>query len=232
VRALLALLLCCISSPLWAEVPSRIEASYDVLSKGIRFAVVKEVFVRNDDHYRIESVTKPVGLLALFQPETIVITSEGEIGNEGLRPYKFTHRRVRDSAKNNAAEFDWANGVLTLNDQSGIRQLSLPLGTQDRLSTMYQFVVLPPHGRLELKFNMTNGSKLEIYRYQLHPEQTVEVPFGALKSYYLYTLPQKTPWKSEIWLAVEHGYMPCKIALTEDSGDRLVQVLTALNIVP
>jgi hypothetical protein len=231
-RALLTLLLYTLSSSLWAEVPSRIEASYDVLSKGIRFAVVKEVFVRNDDHYRIESVTKPVGLLALFQPETIVVTSEGEIGDEGLRPYKFTHQRVRDSAKNNSAEFDWTNNELTLRDQSGIRQLPLPPGTQDRLSIMYQFVVMPPHGRLEIKFNMTNGSKLEAYRYQLHPEQTVEVPFGSLKSYYLYTLPQKTSWKSEIWLAVEHSYMPCKMVLTEDSGDKVVQVLTALNIVP
>lgn len=231
-RALLSLLLCCLSSPLWAEVPSRIEASYDVLSKGVKFALVKEVFVRTDDHYHIESVTKPVGLLALFQPETIVVTSEGEIGAEGLRPYRFTHHRARDSAKNNSANFDWANSELTLSDQSGIRQLSLPLGTQDRLSMLYQFVALPPHGRLEVKFSMTNGSKLEAYRYQLHPEQTVEVPFGSLKSYYLYTLPQHTAWKSEIWLATEHGYMPCKIVLTEDSGDRVVQVLTALNIVP
>ena len=232
-RALLALLLCCLSSPLWAEVPSRIEASYDVLSKGIRFAEVKEVFVRTDDHYHIESVTKPVGLLALFQPETIVVTSEGEIGNEGLRPYKFTHHRARDSAKNNSAEFDWANS-----DTDPERPvwhtpaIPAPRHAGPPEHAMYQFVALPPHGRLEVKFSMTNGSKLDAYHYQLHPEQTVEVPFGSLKSYYLYTLPQHTAWKSEIWLAVEHGYMPCKIVLTEDSGDRVVQVLTALNIVP
>ncbi len=231
-RVLLSLLLCLVSSPLWAEVPARIEASYDVLSKGIRFAVIREVFVRSDDHYHIESVTKPVGLLALFQPETIVVTSEGEIGEDGLRPSKFTHQRVRDSSKNNSAEFDWTQGELTLRDQAGIRELPLPPGTQDRLSIMYQFVTMPPHGRLEIKFNMTNGSKLEAYRYQLHPEQTVDVPFGSLKSYYLYTLPQKTPWKSEIWLAIDHDYMPCKMVLTEDSGDKVVQVLTDLNIVP
>jgi hypothetical protein len=231
-RALLSLLLCLISSPLWAEVPSRIEASYDVLSKGIRFAVVRETFIRSDDHYHIESVTKPVGLLALFQPETIVVTSEGEIGDEGLRPSRFTHQRTRDSNKNNSAEFDWAHGELTLRDQAGIRELPLPPGTQDRLSIMYQFVAMPPHSRLEVTFNMTNGSKLDTYRYQLHPEQTVDVPFGSLKSYYLYTLPQKTAWKSEIWLAVDHDYMPCKMVLTEDSGNKVVQVLTDLNIVP
>lgn len=231
-RALYTLLLVCLSSSAFAEIPSRIEASYDVLSKGVRLAVVKETFVYSDYHYRIESVTKPVGLLALFQPETIVVTSEGEVNEAGLRPYKFSHRRSRDLSKNNAAEFDWTNSELTLSDQAGIRQLALPPGTQDRLSVMYQFVVAPPLSRLEVKFNMTNGSKLEAYRYQLYPDQTADVPFGSIKSYYLYTLPQHSAWKSEIWLAVDHGYVPCKIVVTEDSGDKLVQVLTALNIVP
>ncbi len=231
-RALSALLLFGFSTLACGEIPSRIEATYDVLSRGVRMGVVHEVFTYNDFHYHIVSVTKPVGLLALFQPETIVFTSEGEVTPEGLRPVKFTHHRVRDTSRNNRADFDWNSYVLTLNDPSGTRELLLPPGTQDRLSMMYQFVVMPPYGKLEFKFNMTNGSKLEAYRYQLHPEQTAEVPFGSIRSYHLYTLPQRSAWKSEIWLAVDHGFVPCKVVLTEDSGDKLVQVLTALNIVP
>ncbi len=229
-RILLALLLFSLSPALWAEMPSRIEATYDVLTRGIKFAEVREVFIRTDDNYRIESVTKPVAMLALFQPETIVVVSEGEIGNAGLHPLKFSHRRMRDSSKNNAAEFGWDSKELTVNDQSGIRQLPLPADTQDRLSVMYQFVANPP--RRDISFSMTNGSKLESYRYQLQTEQTVDVPFGTLKSYYLSTPPQRTPWKSEIWLAEEHSFMPCKIVVTEDTGEKLVQVLTSLNIVP
>ena len=231
-RALYALLLVCFSTLTFAEIPSRIEATYDVLSRGVRMGVVKEVFTYSDFRYRIESVTKPVGLLSLFQPETIVFTSEGEVTQEGLRPIKFTHHRVRDTSRNNRPQFDRTHNELTLNDPSGVRELLLPPGTQDRLSMMYQFAVIPPYGKLEFKFYMTNGSKLEAYRYQLHPQQTAEVPFGSIRSYYLYTLPQHGAWKSEIWLAVEHNFVPCKIVLTEDSGDKLVQVLTALNIVP
>jgi hypothetical protein len=231
-RALYLLLLACLSAPVFAEIPSRIEATYDLLSRGVKLAEIRETFVYSDYHYHIESVTKPVGLLALFQPETIVVTSEGEVVEEVLRPLKFTHQRTRDTSKNNSANFDWANKELTLNDQAGIRPIALPLGTQDRLSMLYQFVVSPPHTRLEIKFSMTNGSKIEAYRYQLHPEQTVEVPFGVLKSYYLYTVPQSSSWKSEIWLSIDHGYVPCKVVVTEDNGEKLVQVLSALNIVP
>ncbi|MDD5057471.1 MAG: DUF3108 domain-containing protein [Sideroxydans sp.] len=230
-RIFLALLLFSFSAALWAEeMPSRIEATYDVLARGIKFAEVREVFIRTDDNYRIESVTKPVAMLALFQPETIVVVSEGEIGNAGLHPLKFSHRRTRDTSKNNAAEFDWDSKELTVNDQSGIRQLPLPADTQDRLSVMYQFVANPPHR--DISFSMTNGSKLETYRYQLQTEKTVDIPYGTLKSYYLSTPPQRTAWKSEIWLAEEHSFMPCKIVVTEDTGEKLVQVLTSLNIVP
>lgn len=231
-RKLMALLLLGCSPALWAEMPSRIEASYDILSRGVKFASVKETFVRTDDHYRIESVTKPVAMLALFQPETIVVVSEGEIVDSGLLPRKFSHKRMRDSSKNNAAEFNWDSKELTVNDHSGIRQLPLAQGTQDRLSVMYQFVAAPPRPRQELAFSMTNGSKQESYRYQLQTGQTVDVPFGQLQSYYLSTPPQRTPWKSEIWLAVDHSFMPCKIVVTEDTGEKLVQVLSGLNIVP
>lgn len=232
-HALLALFIACLSLPLHAEtVPQRIEASYDILKQGIKLAEVNEVFENKDGRYRIVSVTKPVGLLALFQPETIVVTSEGEITEQGLLPQHFTHRRSRNSEKNSSADFDWDRHELTLSNQAGIKLLSLQPFTQDRLSMMYQFAVQPPHGRLEFRFAMTNGHKVDEYRYQLNPAQTADVPFGNLRSYYLYTPPQKTKWKSEIWLAIDHGFVPCKVVVTEDDGAKLVQVLHKLIMVP
>ena len=231
-RALTLLLLICCASVAQAELPLRIEAGYDILKQGIKLAEVREVFIRSGDRYQVESVTRPVGLLALFQPETIVVTSEGDITEKGLQPLHFSYRRVRNAEKDAKADFDWQRNELTLNTPSGIRLLSLPPGTQDRLSIMYQFAIAPPHGKLHLSFHMTNGHKVEEYHYQLNPTHTVEVPFGKLRSYYLYTLPQKTAWKSEVWLAADHGYMPCKVVVTEDSGDQLVQVLRTLNISP
>jgi hypothetical protein len=232
-RILLALFIACLSLSLHAEtLPQRIEASYDILKQGIKLAEVNEVFERKDGRYHIVSVTKPVGLLALFQPETIVVTSEGEITEHGLLPLHFTHHRARNKEKDSNADFDWEHNELTLSSQGGIKLLALRPFTQDRLSMMYQFSAQPPYSRLEFRFDMTNGHKIEEYRYQLNPSQTVKVPFGDLRSYYLYTPPQKTKWKSEIWLAVDHGFIPCKVVVTEDDGAQLVQVLHKLNMVP
>ncbi len=232
-RTLLALCITCLSFALHAEpLPQRIDASYDILKQGIKLAEINETFEQKDKRYRITSVTKPVGLLALFQPETIVVTSTGEVTENGLLPLHFTHQRTRSPEKNSRADFDWDRNELALNNQSGISLLSLKPFTQDRLSMMYQFVALPPHGRLELRFNMTNGHKVDEYHYLLDPTHTVKVPFGNLRSYYLHTAPQKTKWKSEIWLALDHDFIPCKVVVTEDDGAQLVQVLRKLNVVP
>jgi hypothetical protein len=232
-RALLSLVIFALSTSLAvAEVPHRIEASYDLQVKSVTLARVREVFVREGDQYHIESITKPVGLLALFKPETIIATSEGYIGEHGLLPLKYTHRRAKDIQKNSAAEFDWTHHELIHRDNGGIRQLNLAEGTQDRLSMMYQFVVEPPRGRLEIKLDMTNGSMIEKMHYQVKPEQTVTTSFGTMRSYNLTSLPLNVPKKSNVWLAIDHSFVPCKIVFTEDGSNTLSQVLTALKIVP
>ncbi|GAB4120859.1 MAG: hypothetical protein Fur0026_12310 [Sideroxydans sp.] len=231
-RTLLTLVLCCLSFGVQADLPTRIEAEYDLQVRGIKLGEVHEVFVREGDQYRIQSVTKPVGLLALFQPETIVVTSEGEVADDGLRPRKFTHRRAKSPEKNTQADFDWDNRTLTVSDRAGIRQLPLPPHTQDRLSAMYQFVAAPPRARLQLDLEITNGSKLQPYTYLLDPARTAKVPFGEVRSYYLHTPPQSTPWKSEIWLAIDHDFFPAKMTLTEDNGSQVMQLLRKLDIEP
>lgn len=232
-RTLLTFTLLCISTALTAaEIPHRIEANYDLQVKGVTLAKVREVFVRDGNQYTIESITKPVGLLALFKPETIVATSEGDIGEHGLLPIKYTHRRAQDSHKNSAAEFDWARHELIHRDNGGIRQLPLAEGTQDRLSMMYQFVVEPPRGRLEIKLDMSNGSMIEKMHYQVKPEQTVTTSFGTMRSYNLTSLPLNVNKRSNVWLAIDHNFVPCKVVFTEDGSNSLVQVLTDLKIFP
>ncbi|MDD4911249.1 MAG: DUF3108 domain-containing protein [Sideroxydans sp.] len=231
-RIALALLIGLFSTTLWAEIPHRIESKYDILVKGVKLAEVREVFTHDGNEFHIQAITKPVGLLALFKPETISVISEGTIGSTGLQPTKFTQKRVSDTKMNSAAEFDWAHHELTHRDNAGLRQLDLAVGTQDRLSMMYQFVAAPPRGKLELKFDMSNGSRIEKLHYQIKPEQTVTTSFGTMRSYNLTSLPFNVPKKSEIWLAIDHNFVPCKVVFTEDGSNSLVQVLTDLKIFP
>ena len=231
-RALVALLLCCISTALLAAPPARrIEATYEVNTKGVKIAVVTEKFIRTGNHYRIESVTKPVGLLALFKPDTLYVVSEGEINTQGLRPQNFVYKRSQEVLKNTEASFDWEQSNLMLSDRYGQRFEPLPADAQDRLSVLYQFRYMALlRERKDVTMHITNGSKIDTRQYLIRPKQTLTVPMGTLETLYLSTPPQSTAWKTEIWLSVENGNFPCKIVLTEDSGDQLTQVLTALSI--
>jgi hypothetical protein len=230
-RTLIALLLCCIAPTLLAAPPARIEASYDIITRGVRIAVVTEKFTRTDKQYRIESLTKPIGLIAIFKPDTLFVVSEGDITYQGLRPQSFVYKRSQEALKNTEASFDWAHSTVSLNDRYGQRIESMPTDTQDRLSVLYQFRYIPLlRERKELLMHITNGSKIDTRQYLVHPKQMMTVPLGTLETTYLSTAPQETAWKTEIWLSVENGNFPCKIILTEDNGDQVSQVLTALSI--
>lgn len=231
-RIFVALLLCCFAPSLFAAPPTSIEAKYDVTTKGIKIATITEIFTRTDNHYRIESITKPVGLLALFKPDTLYVISEGDISAQGLHPQNFVYKRSQDILKNTEANFDWSQSSLMLNDRYGQRVEPLPADTQDRLSVQYQFRYISfLRDRKEVTMHITNGSKIDTRKYFIQPKQIQTVPLGTLETLYLSTAPEEgSAWKTEIWLSVENGNFPCKITVTEDNGDKLSQVLTALSI--
>jgi hypothetical protein len=231
VRPLIALLLCFFTPALFAAPPARIEASYDMFTRGIKIAEITEKFARTGDHYRIESITKPVGLLAVFKPDTLSVVSEGDVTAQGLHPQSFVYNRSLEAGKNTEAKFDWAQSTLMLSDNEGKRFVPLPVDAQDRLSALYQFHYIPLlHEHKELTMQITDGRRLRTRQYRINPAQTLTIPLGTLKTIYLNTPPEETPWKTEIWLSVKDENFPCKIVLTEESGEKLSQVLTALSI--
>jgi hypothetical protein len=230
-RSFITLILCCFAPALFAASPVRIEANFDITTKGVKIAMIAETFTRTGNHYRIESLTKPVGLLALFKPDTLLVVSEGEIDAQGLRPQVYVYKRSQETIKNTGANFDWSQSTLLLSDRYGQRYEPLPADAQDRLSALYQFRYLPLlRDRKEVTMHITNGSKIDTRQYMIQPRQMLTVPMGSLETLYLSTPAQETAWKTEIWLSVENGNFPCKIVLTEDSGDKLTQILTALSI--
>jgi len=232
----LARFFCCllllIAMPSLAAPPSRVQAQYDLLQSGLKVAVMHETFIRSQNQYRIESVTRPYGLLALLKHETIRITSTGTVTAQGLRPQTFDYRLEHDTERNAHASFDWSAGKITLTDRSGTRSLPLPSGTQDRLSAMYQFMFLPLAKSTELKFDMTNGSKVDDYHYLITPDRHATVPLGSFQTLYLASPPSPNGRRTEIWLAKKFSHLPCKMVITKGDGDKLTQALTQLNFVP
>lgn len=227
--SLLAVLLWLAASPVFAAPPAYIHAVYDVHKSGIKIGTMEETFTREDDHYTLHSVTAPIGILALFKPEKVVVTSTGNITGQGLRPAKTSHRRDLDSNKNSDAEFDWSHNTLTLTHQGQRKQLPLREGTQDRLSAMYQFLFLAAEARTA-NFPLTDGTKVSDYHYAITSGPVLETPAGTFHTRYLDDQAKPGERHNEIWLASELRSLPCKMVITEADGSTMTQVLSSLEM--
>lgn len=227
----LAWLMLCAAGAAFAAPPSNIKAVYDVYKSTLKVGQITEVYSRNKDHYALTSTTRAVGLLALFKPGKISIKSTGLIADKGLQPQLFSDHRENEENRNHRAEFDWPGKKLTLIHESQNSIVTLPDGTQDRLSAMYQFMFLPLEKTELLSFYMTNGSKIDIYNYRITPNQSVTVPLGTFKALYLASTPEADASRTEIWLAAEHNNFPYKMIITDRDGDKLTQVLTKIDLV-
>lgn len=209
--------------------PVTVQAVYDVYISGMKVGQIDENYSAEGGHYTLSSVTTPQGLLAAFRPGKIYITSEGDIDSRGLRPHSFDDRREGNPEKNSAARFDWENHRLNLSRPP--QQLPLPDGTQDRLSAMYQFMHTTFLHQDTLSFAMTNGSKLDNYRYAIGQLQQLTTPAGKFEVRYLDSQGKAGENRTEIWLETQYN-LPCKMVITDTGGERMSQILSALKITP
>lgn len=227
--SVLAALLWLVAAPVFAATPDYIHAVYDVYKSGIKIGTMEETFTREGDHYTLRSVTTPIGILALFKPEKVIVASTGKVTVQGLRPEKTSHRRDLDSKKNSDAEFDWTHQTLTLTHQGPRKQLPLREGTQDRLSAMYQFLFLAPDARTT-DFPLTDGTKVTDYHYAITPGPLLETPAGNFHTRYLDDQAKSGERHNEIWLAAELHFLPCKMLITEADGSTMTQILSTLEM--
>ncbi len=212
--------------------PSSVHARYVVMKGGIEIAEINEVYSRKGGNYSLISTAKALGVLALFKREKIIIRSDGLITKQGLKPLKFGYQREGDSSKDSHADFVWDKQQLSLNSGSQKRSVNLPLGTQDRLSAMYQFMFLSLKAPASLAFHMTNGSKLDSYHYSITAGTTCNSAAGRFETLYLDSQAQKGETRTEVWLATAKHNLPCKVIITDPEGGKLTQELRKLDIQP
>lgn len=203
--------------------------TYNLSLNGIRLGTIIENFEVRDGKYRATSEARASGLLALAQRDPARYLSTGTVTRDGLRPLRFEGQA---RGRTLSADFDWSSSKLTLTRDGVNETLALPAGAQDRLSIMYQLMFAVSHKTPALEVAMTNGRKLERYRYTVEPDVTIDTPFQRLNTIHL--VKQRTADESgiEVWIAPEYGSVPVKVVIVEDNGARYEQVATHVDIKP
>lgn len=218
------------AAPLAHAGAKTVKATYNAFMNGMSIGTITEQFESDGTAYRIVSDTKPMGLAALIQRQPLRFSSMGQLVRDGLRPALFEARRSAGDPPQVSAEFDWPHSQLVLKHHGKTESFSLPAGTQDRLSVMYQFTFLPLERIRQLDFPMTNGRKLDRYRYRAAGEVEIDTGIGRLKT--LHLVKQRDPGDTvnEVWLSPQHQYFPVKLLIVERDGMRLEQVIQSLEL--
>lgn len=229
-RALIALVIAAVVTAVSAATPPQsVKASYDVYRDGLHVATTQETYEKTGDRYQIESDSNPAGLLALFVRTKIKVQSAGTVTTAGLQPEKLDYGRLDDASKNVSAAFNWRARELHLTFDGRSETLPLVPGMQDRLSVMYQFMFLSTDKAKLLEFPMTNGKKIERYRYELANHAALDTPLGRLNT--LHLVKHRDPGENgtEVWLAADRNLFPVKLLILENDGTKFEQIITRLE---
>lgn len=212
-----------------AALPKRIQAVYEVTKNGQPFAKVHEQFAVSGSTYKVDSVTKGIGVYALFGER--VLTSNGELTAQGLKPSRFELRQGDNPKKALLADFDWARQNLRMTVKGKLKEAPLAVGTQDLASFAYQFMYLQAPLKGDITVTLTTGKKLNQYQYHINPEPEIVSSAGVqYKTLHLAPPAQDTQETKELWLAADYHYVPVKILMVDDNGQKLEQTLTELHI--
>ena len=212
--------------------PAAISASYEVSYNGLPFAVVNERFETGNAAYRIVSESTTSGLFALFRKKSATLVSSGALTKDGLRPLHFEGNDHGDDTRRVVAEFDWQQQRLTLRHDGVTETVALAPGTQDRLSLMYQFMFVASEKLESLEVAMTNGRKIDRYRYAVSRDVDIDTPLGRMRTLHLVKERQSGESAAEVWLAPRYHFFPVKVLIVEKDGSRYEQVITRLDIRP
>lgn len=223
---LLVVLVCLLAGTAQAAAPGHAVAVYAFSRQGQKIGTVTETFRQADGRYQLESVTSGIGIFALLGK--IRLASNGEVADKGLRPLHFEDHRGFGRSDGVLADFDWEKKNLTFRFDGKTESTTLEPGAQDRISMLYQFMFVPPKGDISLF--MTNGKKLNQYRYKLAGEEKVTTPAGEFRAVRLVKQHAADEDGTEIWLAKDRHYFPVRIMIEDHGGGRIEQNLISLSL--
>jgi hypothetical protein len=163
-------------------------------------------FEHHGNDYRISTIGKLSGLLALFFPGEAKLESHGFITSAGLQPLEFSFERT-SRQRREVARFDWEAGVVTLQDQE---TAALELPTFDALSIMWQYYFTPPPSD-EVTFSLATTRRVNRYTVTREGEERIAWNDGEIDTVRWHHRSEDGRLEGYAWLAPGLHYIPVKI---------------------
>ena len=216
-------ILCCmlVIDTASAELPD-FTASYKVLRGALGIGTARIALTRETrGGYHYTSHSWPSRLAGLFNKDRRHETSSGQI-IEGLpRPDKYHYLRTSGEYERVAhLTFDWKS-MRVVNNVAGSRwRMSIPNGTQDKLSTRLGMMQALAAGMTDFSFDVADGGKLKQFHYQVLDRETLELPAGTFETVKVTELRGNEQQPTWVWCAPALSFLPVQILRVDQDGTR------------
>ncbi len=217
-----------LAGPIWAaQPPQYVQMNFAVNSGSMHLGEGRDVLEHDGKRYSVISESKTVGLAAFFYKMNIRRESRGLITKNGLRPLHFEEDRTRKPKR--AADFDWDANLIKLTDGANVDTVPLPDNTFDQTSFAYAFAFRTP-SEDTLTVHLTDGRRLTDYKYQFVGKEKLTTPLGDLEALHFQKIKEGDDKRGfEVWLSVEHHYLPVQIRFVEKNGTVLDSTVTSIS---
>lgn len=177
-------------------------------------------------HYTMSTVMQTTGLAAMLQEFTYTQTSEGQISKGRLQPGKLV---VSQRKGNDQAVFDWSNAQVVITRKQ--RQHSFPIrsGDVDMLGIWHKAGIEGFDAQLPGLQVITNRAAYPV-RFEQLDLASIEVPAGRFETRHVRYTAESGSLQIDLWLSVQHAYMPVRVLMVDDKGQALDQRLLRFRV--
>jgi len=179
--------------------------------------------------YRMQLALETTGMVAVLHKLDYVQSSQGDIGESGLRPQRFeVNQKGRELE---TALFDW-NGksgarVSIRRGDRERRNFELTPGDQDILSIWRQLGHVDKLPGSLLVVANKNARHAKVVSLE---NADLKVPAGRFATRHLSARSDDGKLKIDLWLANDHHMVPVRIILGDEKSDTIVFEATAVHI--
>jgi len=196
------------------NLPPEFIATYDVHKGSIRVGKMDVSLRKEGEKLIYESVTKPVGMAALFLgDQTVSDRAVLKLINDNYQTVEFIHNmKNSDKNRNEHYVFDWENSKASIKYKDKTSELDIPSNTFDNYSAQLLLMRKPSNENVVNTYSVISKGRLKEYVYQLENTEMINTKVGrynANKYVRKKDNDKKTTYLG--WYAEKLNYIPVKL---------------------
>lgn len=205
--------------PYRATYTNRVDAAISISGEAIK--ELKQL-----DNNTWEVSVEASAMMANIRESSLIKLEDGQI-----LPIQYDYRR-KILTRNREAQlrFDWDEGHVTTDIDDKPWRMAIEPGIHDKLSYQLQMPFDLKAGLTTLEYEVADGGKKQIYRFQVTGEDEIETPAGTFTAIRVERdRGEGSNRETLIWFAPELDYLVVRLEQVEPNGNRFALLLKSVD---